>query len=249
MNKRKPANTLNIIAKITTAFAATIVLTLLVTGAAMADRFPAGPHLYVTGEAIEKLKPDFVETHFMVARTGADVPATKKEVDAITDKAWAAAKKIGITREDFQATGFAVNPMYDYKDGNRLYRGTQVSRQFNVKLRDMDKFNSWSEALVQAGVQDIAGINVNVNQREEKEATLRVTALKNARTEAQRLAAALDQMVTGVHTISDTPIGEGGGGIRAMSMKVGAAPESAPSLPDHVELRAESYVVFTMMKK
>ncbi|NQD35730.1 SIMPL domain-containing protein [Permianibacter sp. IMCC34836] len=226
-----------------------LAATFALTGTAMADRFPAGPHLYVTGEAVEKLKPDFVETSFMVARTGADVPATKKEVDAITDKVWAAAKKTGIAREDFQATGFSVNPMYDYEDGKRIYRGTQVSRQFNVKLRNMDKFNAWSEALVQTGVQDIAGISVNVDQREEKEAALRVTALKNAKLEAERLAGALDQVVTGVHTISDSPIGEGGGGIRAMAMRMDKASEGAPTLPDHVELRAEAYVVFTMMKK
>ncbi len=231
------------------AVAATLLTSLTCAGTAMADRFPTGPHLYVTGEAVEKLKPDFVETSFMVARTGADVPATKKDVDAITDKVWAAAKKIGIAKEDFQATGFAVNPMYDFEEGKRLYRGTQVSRQFSVKLRNMDKFNAWSEALVQAGVQDVAGITVNVDKREEKEAALRITALKNAKAEAERLAGALDQVVTGVHTISDTPIGDGGGGIRTMAMRMDKAGESAPTLPDHVELRAEAYVVFTMMKK
>lgn len=221
---------------------------LMLTGVAMAERFPTGPHLYVTGEAVEKLTPDFVETNFMVARTGADVAATKQEVDAITEKVWAAAKKIGIARSDFQATGFSVNPMYDYDNGKRSYRGTQVSRQFSVKLRNMDKFNAWSEALVQAGVQDVAGISVNVDKRDEKEAALRVTALKNARTEAERLAAALGQAVTGVHTISDTPIGEGGG-IRTMTMRMDKAADRAPTLPDHVELQAEAYVVFTMMKK
>jgi len=229
--------------------AATLFTSTIFSGTAMADRFPTGPHLYVTGEAVEKLAPDFVETSFMVARTGADVPATKKEVDAITDKVWAAAKKVGIAKEDFQATGFSVNPMYDFEEGKRVYRGTQVSRQFLVKLRSMDKFNAWSEALVQTGVQDIAGISVNVDKREEKEAALRVTALKNARAEAERLAGALDQVVTGVHTISDSPIGEGGGGIRALAMRMDKASEEAPTLPDHVELRVESYVVFTMMKK
>ncbi len=232
------------------AVAATLLTTVITAGTAMADRFPQGPHLYVTGEAVEKLKPDFVETSFMVARDGADVPATKKAVDDITEKVWAAAKKVGIAKEDFQATGFTVNPMYDYDGGKRVHRGTQVSRQFSVKLRDMNKFNAWSEALVQAGVQDVAGISVNVDKRDEKEAALRITALKNAKAEAERLAGALDQVVTGVHTISDTPIGDGGGGIRTMAMRMDkAGAESAPTLPDHVELRAEAYVVFTMMKK
>lgn len=231
------------------AVAATLLTTVITSGTTMADRFPSNPHLYVTGEAVEKLKPDFVETSFMVSRDGADVPATKKAVDDITEKVWAAAKKIGIAKEDFQATGFTVNPMYDYDGGKRVHRGTQVSRQFSVKLRDMNKFNAWSEALVQAGVQDVAGISVNVDKREEKEAALRITALKNAKAEAERLAGALDQVVTGVHTISDSPIGEGGGGIRTMAMRMDKAGESAPTLPDHVELRAEAYVVFTMMKK
>lgn len=213
-----------------------------------ADRFPTQPHVYVTGEAVEKLQPDFVEVGFMVARTGADVAATKKEVDAITERVWHAAKSVGIARADFEATGFSVSPMYDYTDGRREYRGTQVSRQFRARLRDMAKFNAWSEALVQAGVQDVPGITVNVDQREEKEAALRITALQNARREADRLAAALGQSITGVHTISDTPISEGGG-VHFMSMKMEAAPEQAPTLPDKVELRVQAYAVFTMMAK
>lgn len=221
---------------------------LLVAAADAADRFPPQPHVYVTGEAVQKLAPDFVEIGFMVARTGADVAATKQEVDAITERVWNAAKAAGIARADFEATGFSVSPMFDYADGRREYRGTQVSRQFSAKLRDMSRFNAWSEALVQAGVQDVPGISVNVDQREEKEAALRITALQNARREADRLAAALGQTITGVHTISDTPIGEGGS-VHFMMAKADAAPEQAPTLPETVELRVQAYAVFTMMAK
>jgi uncharacterized protein len=225
-----------------------ILLALLLCGPAAAERFPSQPHIYVSGEAVEKLAPDFVQVAFMVARTGADVVATKQEVDAITDRVWRAASEIGIARADFEATGFSVNPMYDYQDGKRIYRGTQVSRQFTARLRDMDRFNAWSEALVQAGVQDVPGISVDVDHREAKEATLRISALQNAQREAQRMAEALGQVVTGVYTISDTPIGQGGGMEVAM-MSMRAAPDEAPSLPDHVELRVQAYAVFTMMAK
>jgi uncharacterized protein len=225
-----------------------LLFALLLCGPAAAERFPSQPHIYVSGEAVEKLSPDFVQVAFMVARTGADVVATKKEVDAITDRVWRAATQLGISRADFEATGFSVNPMYGYQDGKRVYRGTQVSRQFTAKLRDMDRFNAWSEALVRAGVQDVPGISVNVDDRDAKEATLRIDALQNARREAQRMAEALGQVITGVHTISDTPIGQGGGmEVRMMSMR--AAPDEAPSLPDHVELRVQAYAVFTMMAK
>ncbi len=221
---------------------------LLLTGNALANRFPSQPHIYVTGEAEQKLTPDFVEVGFTVARTGADVAATMQEVDAITDRVWQAAQKLGIPRDDFEATGFAVNPMFDFEDGKRHYRGTQVSRQFTTRLRDMDRFDDWSEALVRAGVQDVPGIRVDVDRREEREAALRVTALQNARTEADRLAAALGQAITGVHTISDTPIGDGGG-VQFRVSAMARTPEQAPTLPDQVELRVEAYAVFLMMPK
>jgi uncharacterized protein len=221
---------------------------LLLPAVALADRFPAQPHIYVTGEAVEKLPPDFVETAFMVARTGADVVATRTEVDAITERVWKAAQQVGIARADFEATGFSINPMYDYQDGRRQYRGTQVSRQFKARLRDTARFNAWTEALVAAGVQDVPGVSVNVDRREAREAALRAIALQNARTEAQRLATALDQVITGVHTISDTPIGEGGGVHFRMAELKSAAME-APTLPDTVELRVQAYAVFTMMAK
>jgi uncharacterized protein len=220
----------------------------LLPGIAAAQRFPAQPHIYVSGEAVAKLAPDFVEVGFMVARTGADVAATKKEVDAITERVWQAAQQLGIARADFEATGFSVTPMHDYENGKRIFRGIQVSRQFNAKLRDMGKFNAWSEALVQAGVQEVPGVTVNIDQRDAREAELRVAALQNARSEADRLAAALGQVITGVHTISDTPIGEGGG-VQMHMMQMRAAPEEAPTLPDRVELRVQAYAVFTMMAK
>jgi uncharacterized protein len=225
-----------------------IALALLLPATVLAERFPSQPHIYVTGEAVEKLAPDFVQIGFAVARTGADVAATKQEVDAITDRVWRAARELGIARADFEATGFSVNPMYDFDGGQRRYRGTQVSRQFTARLRDMDRFNALSEALVQAGVQEVPGISVDVDDREDKEAGLRLVALKNAREEAERMAAALGQVITGVHTISDTPIGDGGG-VMVRSMAMRAAPEEAPSLPDRVELRVQAYAVFSMMAK
>jgi uncharacterized protein YggE len=149
---------------------------------------------------------------------------------------------------DFEATGHSINPMYDFVNGKREYRGTQVSRRFTARLRDMDTFNAWSEALVKAGVQDVPGVVVNVDGRDKKEAELRITALRNARAEATRLAAALDQVVTGVYTISDTPIGEGGGMRLRMAAK-DAGQHQAPTLPDTVELTVQAYAVFTMMAK
>ena len=221
---------------------------LLLTAPVAAERFPAAPHVYVTGEAVEKLAPDFVVVHFSVNRTGADVAATKQQVDAITERAWKAAQAVGIARKDFEATGFSVMPAYDFENGKRIYRGTQVSRQFTARLREMGKFNAFSEQLVQAGVQDVPGISVDVDQREAKEAALRITALQNARSEAEQLVAALGQTITGVHTISDTPIGDGGG-VPFKAMRMEASAPDAPSLPDYVELRAEAYVVFLMMAK
>lgn len=220
----------------------------LLPGLASADRFPPHPHVYVTGEAVEKLSPDFVETSFMVRRTGADVAATKREVDTITDRVWAAARTLGIARDDFEATGFSVSPVHDFEDGKRHYRGTQVSRQFTARLRDMAKFDAWTEALVQAGVQDVPGVRVDVDRREAREAELRVAALQNARNEADRLAKALDQAVTGVHTISDSPIGDNGG-MHFRMMASEAAPEQAPTLPDRVEIRVQAYAVFTLQPR
>jgi len=220
----------------------------LLPALAAAQRFPAQPHIYVGGEAVARMPPDFVEVNFMVARTGADVAATKQAVDAITERVWTASSALGIARADFESTGFSINPMYDFEDGKRLYRGTQVSRQFTARLRDIEKFNAWSEAVVQAGVQDLPGVSVDVDARDEKEAELRVVALQNARVEAERLAAALGQVVTGVHTISDSPIGDSGPvQFRAMEMKAGA--DQAPTLPDTVELRVQAYAVFTIAAK
>lgn len=224
---------------------------LLAAGSALADgsRFPQTPHIYVTGEATSKLAPDFVETQFTVARTGAQISDSKKKVDDIANKVYAAAQQLGIKREDYQATDFSVQPQYDYDQGKRIYRGTRVARSFTVKLRNMDKIGDWNNALVKAGVDEIAGFSVNVDGREEKLAALRVDALKKAREEAERLSAALGQKIVSVHTISDTPISDGGGVmVRAMLMKAPAG-EAAPELPDTLELQAQAYVVFTMAGK
>jgi len=218
----------------------------------MSDRFPAGPHLYVTGRAVEEHKPDFVETRFSVELTGFDLPAIKKEVDAITNVAWASAKRLGIAQDDFQVTGFSTRRKQNYTNGEMIDLGTEISRQFEVKLRSMDRkdeFNAWSQALFETGLNEIGHVGVDVDGREEKEAALRVTALRNAKAEADRLAGALDQVVTGVHTISDSPFGEGVNTGDGYCRKEGAGDEGAPALPDRVVLTAEVYVLFTMAKK
>ncbi len=75
-------------------------------------------------------------------------------------------KKLGISEDDIQTASYTINPMYDYVDGKRVFRGYEVQHIFNITLRDISKVGIVIDTATQNGANVINNIRFTVSNPE-----------------------------------------------------------------------------------
>lgn len=93
-----------------------------------------------------------------------------------------------IDAKDIQTTNYNISPMYDWSDGRQKLRGYQVSQNLNIKIRDMEKVSRILEAAGNAGLNQIGGLNFEIDDPEKLRQEARELALKQAEEKAEALA-------------------------------------------------------------
>jgi uncharacterized protein YggE len=147
--------------------------------------------LYVSGRGSVSQAPDLARFTFEVVRQGSDAAALKREVDATTAAVVALAERLGVARKDVTAAVIQVRPEYRYVDGRSLLEGVNVSRTIAVILRDLERYGELSTGAIDAGVNQILGVSLDIDDRAAVERKALDDALTNAADEANHVAARL----------------------------------------------------------
>lgn len=124
----------------------------------------------------------------------------RTEADAVTDAlagntAQANAisevlQDLGVAEEDIQTSNFNVYPSerYDPMTGQSERQYFVVENTVNVTVRDLSTLGEVLSAVVDAGANNIYGINFNVENREEAVAEARDLAIQDAKAKAEAIA-------------------------------------------------------------
>lgn len=101
-------------------------------------------------------------------------------------------QELGVAEEDIQTSNFNVYPSerYDPMTGQVEGRYFVVENTVNVKVRDLSNLGEVLSAVVEAGANNIYGINFNVEDREASVAEARQLAIEDAKAKAQAIAEA-----------------------------------------------------------
>lgn len=99
-------------------------------------------------------------------------------------------KDMGVAEEDIQTSNFNVYPTdrYDPMTGQAEGRYFVVENTVNVTVRDLSQLGSVLSAVVEAGANNIYGINFSVEDREAAVAEARQLAIEDAQAKAQAIA-------------------------------------------------------------
>ncbi len=179
--------------------------------------FIAGKHLEtkefdrttisVSGEGKAAAVPDIAELSFGVqiqrqttARQAMDMLG--KNMTAVLD----AVKKSGIEEKDIRTESLALNPTYDWKDGQQVMRGFDASQSLRVKVRDLDTVSDVLAAATNAGANQAGGVSFIVDDPEKSRAEAREEAISQAQAKAVTLAKQLGMRLGKLKSFS-----EGGG--------------------------------------
>jgi hypothetical protein len=198
---------------------AVLIIAALLTGCAGAA-FAQSENSGVSQEEVEKvtrtltvngtgkvyLTPDIA--YITIGVHTEDENATKAVADnnTQTQKVIDVLKSEGIAEKDIQTTNFSIYPQKEYDSegkptGKIVYI---VDNSVYVTVRDLDKVGDVLDATVQAGANNISGIQFDVADKSAALSQARKSAVEDAEAKAQELASAAGVSLGAVQTISES---------------------------------------------
>jgi uncharacterized protein len=139
------------------------------------------------GEA--SLTPDLALVTFAVSGDGKELGPTREDVNGRSSDVLAVLRRLKIADADISAPDVGIHPQYDYRKGQKLI-GYRVSRQMQVKVRDLDRLGEVLDAVVAAGANEVFGAQMSAADPSAAEHAALEAAMAAARTKAEVLAAA-----------------------------------------------------------
>lgn len=149
----------------------------------------------VTGESKIAVIPDLVNISVTIRTLDKDLDAAKQMNDMKLLKLREVAELFSIPSENMEMIGLSFKPIY--KDGwtgaNR--EGYEVIRVLTIRQDDIGQSEALLESIIATGVDQITRMDYGYSKREQIEKRARDEALKQARTKADEMAAALGRKV------------------------------------------------------
>ena len=165
----------------------------------------------VQGEGEVQAVPDTTEFSFTVIGQDASSQAALREASEKLDQALAAIRRNGVEERDIQTSSFTTNPRYAYDEGRapRIV-GYESNQTITVKVREAENAGEIIAALTDAGVDQVSGLELSVEEDEGFQREAREKAIDDAREEAKLLAedlgVSLGEVVSFRESHNNTPI-------------------------------------------
>lgn len=169
----------------------------------LASPLPLKPHVYVEGSASIEVSPDEISFSVTLARTELEVAQAKSDVDLRAHKLISLCKEVGIDEKDIATSTLRVNPSFTYKENQRVPNGTTVSRDVDIRLRNLSKYPEVIRALVDSDISQTISTKLHVSNEDELTDDALVKAMKDAHQRAIRLAETQGRKLGEVYSISE----------------------------------------------
>ena len=217
---------------------------------AQAATASSGGGITVVGEGSVRIKPDIARAQIgvevMMDSVKAASEANKERLDAVL----AALQAQGIAEADIQTSGFSVyaerfGPNGPLPEDETNYR---VSNNVNVTVRDLETLGAVLDAAIEAGANNIYGVEFSVDDPTTVESQARQRAVADAQAKAGELAELTGVTLGNVVSVSEV-IGNGGGyyssnfNVAERAMSGGGA---TPISPGELELVMQLQVTYAI---
>ena len=220
-----------------------ISLTIMSTNIhAQTEAFPS--RVDVTGTGVVKITPDQVLISLRVENTGQEAATVKKQNDQVVAAVLRFLKDSGIPDTDVQTEYIRLNKNYNYNSKTYNYQANQA---INVLLKDLSKYESVMNGLINSGVNRIDNITFGSSERLNLESEARKKAIQHAQQKAREYAGALGQEIGRAVKISEQTATVMPA-VNMRSFAVADAAESEPTIaPGELEIRVNVQVSFLLL--
>ncbi len=207
----------------------------------------------IVGEGKVRIKPDVAQTTIGVDVRKPTVKEASSEAKTVMDQVLKALKAQAVEDKDIQTSGFSIyveSPPYG-PDGTPVDKAQptyHVTNQVSVAIRDLDKVGAVLDAAIEAGANNIFGVNFSLADPTKVQSEARKKAVADAKAKADELAGLVGLKVDKVVSISEV-IGNTGG-YYSNAFKAPQPPALAGGggsiSPGELELSLQLQVVYTI---
>ncbi len=199
----------------------------------------------VAGTATIKAEPDIATVEIGVQVFNEEVEAAVTENNKKVESVIAALRRQGVAENDIKTSRFNIYPQKDYSEDRKgEIIGFQVDNVVSVTLRDLTAIGETLQATINAGANNIYGINFTLDDPTALRDEARAEAIKDARRRADIMAEAAGIQVDKVISITETsypgPI------IARAEFDDAAVKANVPIMPGELELTLQVEVVFAI---
>ncbi len=157
----------------------------------------------VNGTGKVYLTPDMATVRIGVQTRGDSADKAVGDNSEIVQAVRDALSKFEIADEDIQTSNFSVYPRTNYDDKGEITSISYVvNNQVSVIVRDLDNLGAVLNEVVEAGANNLHGIDFDVSDREEALNQAMILAVENAQARAETLVEAAGASLGEALTIS-----------------------------------------------
>ncbi|HET9417636.1 MAG TPA: SIMPL domain-containing protein [Candidatus Limnocylindria bacterium] len=160
--------------------------------------------IIVSAQGEAAVTPDLALVTFAVSGDGKELAPTREDVNKRSSDVLAALRRLKVSNADISAPDVGIHPQYDYRRGQKLI-GYRVSRQMQVKVRDLDRLGEVMDAVVAAGANEVFGAQMSAADPSAAEHAALEAAVAAARAKAEVLAAAAGVKLGRLARIEEDP--------------------------------------------
>jgi hypothetical protein len=197
--------------------------------------------MVVTGEGKSTAIPDIAKVSGGVQDSGTSLTQVQNAVNKKSQDLVAALKKLGIEEKDIRTSSYNISPQSDYQANPPVITGYQVSIDYEVTVREVDKVNQVLTTLTGAGANLVGGVSFELSDEAKKKAmdSARQDAVAQAKGNAEGLAKASGVTLGKIINVSESL----NSGLRPLYMTAdkavglgGGAPETPNIQPGTTEV-------------
>lgn len=171
---------------------------------------PNQPYIYVRGSAQTEKAADIVVLRFDLVARAPEHPKANADVQARATKVFALLRERKVGDNDIIADQLRSEADFEQTEGYSRNRGKLigyvVTRQFAIKVRDVNAFPKLVDDLISAVNAEFSGVSPELSKPEEVQNQLWDKAIADARQQAEKTAKQAGMKIDSVFAISPVSI-------------------------------------------
>lgn len=172
-----------------------LLLTVIATASSASESMP--PYVAVSGKASITTSPNRAELTLSVEKDADEAAEAQKQVQRVVEKTLAFLSRQGLQTEDIRSTTLSIQPQYTWDRDQQQQRlqGYRAAQSIVATLQDIRLLQTIIDGGLDAGITRLSPPRLFHSKQHELERKVLAMAVKDAQTNAEAAASALNVKV------------------------------------------------------